>query len=159
MTVDVSFREQQGVAQPGRALDWGSRGRKFESCRPDHFVTSVVTFLVATGATGRNFSCSRADSASGCWPTECFIVSIDRWLIIFLRPAGVSSVAHRLPNDRRKSWHVTNLLFSGSVSIPAALPIVVTVPRLDQSSIISLVCLCHCFDQIHSQNPDLPFRS
>ena len=25
----------RGVAQPGSALDWGSRGRRFESCRPD----------------------------------------------------------------------------------------------------------------------------
>src|SRR5882724_6120595 len=26
------------VAQPGSALAWGARGRKFESCRPDHKV-------------------------------------------------------------------------------------------------------------------------
>ena len=26
----------RGVAQPGRALDWGSRGRRFKSGRPDH---------------------------------------------------------------------------------------------------------------------------
>ncbi len=25
----------RGVAQPGSALAWGARGRKFESCRPD----------------------------------------------------------------------------------------------------------------------------
>ena len=25
------------MAQPGSALDWGSRGRRFESCRSDHF--------------------------------------------------------------------------------------------------------------------------
>jgi hypothetical protein len=28
----ASFRD---VAQPGSALAWGARGRKFESCRPD----------------------------------------------------------------------------------------------------------------------------
>jgi hypothetical protein len=27
------------VAQPGSALDWGSRGRRFESCHPDQFLT------------------------------------------------------------------------------------------------------------------------
>jgi hypothetical protein len=28
------------VAQPGRALAWGARGRQFKSARPDHFLTS-----------------------------------------------------------------------------------------------------------------------
>src|SRR6202795_1429515 len=28
----------RGVAQPGSALAWGARGRKFESCRPDQFL-------------------------------------------------------------------------------------------------------------------------
>jgi hypothetical protein len=34
-----SFEKGQvrGVAQSGSALDWGSRGRRFESGRPDHF--------------------------------------------------------------------------------------------------------------------------
>src|SRR3989338_6199012 len=29
---------RRSVAQPGSALDWGSRGRRFESCRSDHFL-------------------------------------------------------------------------------------------------------------------------
>ena len=29
---EIIFRD---VAQPGSALGWGSRGRKFESCHPD----------------------------------------------------------------------------------------------------------------------------
>ena len=29
----------RAVAQSGSALAWGARGRKFESCRPDHFKT------------------------------------------------------------------------------------------------------------------------
>ena len=29
---------RRGVAQPGRVLAWGARGRRFESCHPDHFV-------------------------------------------------------------------------------------------------------------------------
>lgn len=30
------FLTVREVAQPGSALGWGSRGRKFESCLPDH---------------------------------------------------------------------------------------------------------------------------
>ena len=33
--IDSGLR--RGVAQPGSALDWGSRGRWFESSRPDHY--------------------------------------------------------------------------------------------------------------------------
>ncbi len=33
---DIHSRFGRGVAQPGSALDWGSRGRWFESSRPDH---------------------------------------------------------------------------------------------------------------------------
>ncbi len=29
-------RKCRGVAQPGRVLAWGARGRRFESCHPDH---------------------------------------------------------------------------------------------------------------------------
>lgn len=44
------LRYGRGVAQPGSALAWGARGRKFESCRPDQFLldaggTSVVPIL------------------------------------------------------------------------------------------------------------------
>ena len=31
----------RGVAQPGSATVLGTVGRKFESCRPDHFTTLV----------------------------------------------------------------------------------------------------------------------
>ena len=30
------------VAQLGRVLEWGSRGRKFKSCHPDHVGTSFA---------------------------------------------------------------------------------------------------------------------
>ncbi len=33
--VSATVRDVRGVAQLGRALDWGSRGRRFKSCRPD----------------------------------------------------------------------------------------------------------------------------
>ncbi len=32
----------RGVAQPGSALDWGSRGRWFKSSRPDQFLLAVM---------------------------------------------------------------------------------------------------------------------
>ena len=41
------------MAQLGSALDWGSRGRRFKSCQPDHFERTVaieqLSFFVATG--------------------------------------------------------------------------------------------------------------
>jgi hypothetical protein len=33
-----SYPLKRAVAQLGRALEWGSRGRGFESRRPDHFM-------------------------------------------------------------------------------------------------------------------------
>jgi hypothetical protein len=35
----------RGVAQSGSALDWGSRGRRFESCRPDHKYSHSFYFI------------------------------------------------------------------------------------------------------------------
>jgi hypothetical protein len=31
------FVVTRDVAQLGSAFEWGSKGRKFESCRPDHY--------------------------------------------------------------------------------------------------------------------------
>lgn len=33
------IKVERGVAQPGSVLAWGARGRRFKSCRPDHFVS------------------------------------------------------------------------------------------------------------------------
>src|SRR5215472_15133241 len=38
-----SFRRD--VAQPGRALAWGARGRQFKSARPDHCFPILRTYL------------------------------------------------------------------------------------------------------------------
>jgi hypothetical protein len=38
----------QGVAQSGRALAWGARGRRFESYHPDHVVPTGITMRVDT---------------------------------------------------------------------------------------------------------------
>ena len=32
---DILLLRCRGVAQPGRVLAWGARGRRFESCHPD----------------------------------------------------------------------------------------------------------------------------
>lgn len=41
---------QRAVAQLGRALEWGSRGREFESRRPDAgFLASLVFERIAAG--------------------------------------------------------------------------------------------------------------
>ena len=37
----------RGVAQPGRASDWGSEGRRFESCRPDQLHKGLTTSVVS----------------------------------------------------------------------------------------------------------------
>ena len=51
------------VAQPGRALAWGARGREFESRHPDHFLRFNTVFrdiaqlgrALASGARGPGF--------------------------------------------------------------------------------------------------------
>jgi hypothetical protein len=40
---DGGFLPSRDVAQPGRALAWGARGRQFKSARPDHFLNQQVT--------------------------------------------------------------------------------------------------------------------
>ena len=40
--VCYNTKVRRGVAQFGSALDWGSRGRKFKSCRSDHFLYSFA---------------------------------------------------------------------------------------------------------------------
>ena len=48
-----------GVAQIGSALEWGSRGRRFDSCHSDHvaasFISLAATFLQKSPA--RSFRC------------------------------------------------------------------------------------------------------
>ncbi len=44
------FIEFRGVAQLGSAFDWGSKGRRFKSCRSDHlkdrrFIDGLLLFL------------------------------------------------------------------------------------------------------------------
>jgi hypothetical protein len=36
-------KSSRDVAQPGRALAWGARGRQFKSARPDHFLLSAFS--------------------------------------------------------------------------------------------------------------------
>ena len=37
-----NIRVFRGVAQPGRVLAWGARGRRFESCHPDHKIRPLL---------------------------------------------------------------------------------------------------------------------
>ena len=41
------FLPRRDVAQPGRALAWGARGRQFKSARPDQFKSSAVFLLLS----------------------------------------------------------------------------------------------------------------
>ena len=51
----------RGVAQSGSALEWGSRGRKFKSSRPDQIINlfhefhQLVTVYVLKGKTGKRY--------------------------------------------------------------------------------------------------------
>src|SRR5690348_3220713 len=56
----ISYRRD--VAQPGRALAWGARGRQFKSARPDH-LTQPLVFPFWTHASLHKVSC--------CWATVC----------------------------------------------------------------------------------------
>ena len=38
----VLYYSVRGVAQPGSALAWGARGRKFKSCHPDEKKASLL---------------------------------------------------------------------------------------------------------------------
>jgi hypothetical protein len=44
----------QGIAQSGRVLAWGARGRRFESDYPDHVVPTVCGMLVDTALVGKS---------------------------------------------------------------------------------------------------------
>jgi hypothetical protein len=41
----ADFPLRRDVAQPGRALAWGARGRQFKSARPDHFISPNTILL------------------------------------------------------------------------------------------------------------------
>ena len=40
----LSKSKNLGVAQFGSVLEWGSRGRKFESSHPDHAAADLILF-------------------------------------------------------------------------------------------------------------------
>ena len=42
------FLPCRDVAQPGRALAWGARGRQFKSARPDHLFPVVLALQAAS---------------------------------------------------------------------------------------------------------------
>ena len=47
--ISISFR---GVAQPGSASGLGPEGRRFKSCRPDHFMKISKTVVIGSGTMG-----------------------------------------------------------------------------------------------------------
>jgi hypothetical protein len=51
---DGGFLPSRDVAQPGRALAWGARGRQFKSARPDQFFPLLLGF----SASLRWFACA-----------------------------------------------------------------------------------------------------
>src|SRR5581483_300635 len=52
-----SVVSRRDVAQPGRALAWGARGRQFKSARPDQFCSSRSVFHFVFRGTARDLHC------------------------------------------------------------------------------------------------------
>ena len=67
----------RSVAQPGSALVWGTRGRRFESCRSDHF--PPAQFLDQAFAFGGN----RTPSSEGS-------------SLAFLRKKAITRTFHKI---------------------------------------------------------------
>jgi hypothetical protein len=65
----VEFLPCRDVAQPGRALAWGARGRQFKSARPDHYFLFLSlrsqTALVPWTCRVRSCSCKALRCLSG----------------------------------------------------------------------------------------------
>ena len=56
-TLELRIRD---VAQPGSALAWGARGRKFESCRPDRYGNQCLRIAGALSFQRGAAECIRA---------------------------------------------------------------------------------------------------
>jgi hypothetical protein len=66
---------RRDVAQPGRALAWGARGRQFKSARPDHLFSNVQRVAQAnarqrTSARGRAFGSSNLPVPTNLSPAQ-----------------------------------------------------------------------------------------
>ena len=57
----IALGRRRDVAQPGSALDWGSRGRGFESRHPDHFSRFSMARLWHSRGSGVMGCCSCTD--------------------------------------------------------------------------------------------------
>src|SRR3989442_15965307 len=64
------LRLGRGVAQPGRALGSGPRGRRFKSSRPDHFSTKTLEILIAVFGDGGSRAGEIGAESLGCWEAE-----------------------------------------------------------------------------------------
>jgi hypothetical protein len=57
------------VAQPGRALAWGARGRQFKSARPDHFWNQPLAGLASLRHMVRRGVCFLREFSPAQWPS------------------------------------------------------------------------------------------
>ena len=74
--IKVIERRLRGVAQPGSATVLGTVGRKFESCRPDHFVINHSAGFSAF---------ARYSSVRLICKSIIFFEEVNHWGSIFLR--------------------------------------------------------------------------
>ena len=54
------------VAQLGSALDWGSRGRRFKSCQPDHYTPEGFYLQGCSVLMGRNLKLDMSFARAVC---------------------------------------------------------------------------------------------
>ncbi len=98
--MDLWAKTFRDVAQPGSALGWGSRGRKFESCRPDIFATGVQRAVAwgrpaelrgrtdITGQAGKISTCPVFIFAQFCIPAK--------WILSFWGCQKFPVVVHKV---------------------------------------------------------------
>jgi hypothetical protein len=107
-----SFEKGQvrGVAQSGSALDWGSRGRRFESGRPDHS-GSKASGERWGGLVAGSWRRARAPLVVLLGP-HCSRSNLGRTCVA---PASVVRVRDELPDVSRQNHQSKSVLANGAI--------------------------------------------
>src|SRR5229473_5752104 len=93
------FLPSRDVAQPGRALAWGARGRQFKSARPDHLICLHPDVLVFPANQEKHFDQKL--------PSPTIVESSNRVTLVGARSSG------SFPFDRK--FTLGRILMSGQV--------------------------------------------
>ena len=87
-------RWRRAVAQLGSALDWGSRGRRFKSCQPDHVKAEQLLRFCFCDPLGSPHGCGDGLQRwmRGCKPAQVQILSARCLRIILMLQLFAASV-------------------------------------------------------------------